>query len=120
MGVVVLFVLLVVSLAVFSFLGLRKFEALESEKGRRPIATPVEESPGHHPESEVKPPATELGLEERILEQVGKTPGILQADLYALLPDQERRIVQTTLRGMDKSGAMVRKKEKGTYQLFLK
>ena len=58
-------------------------------------------------------------LEQQILEEVSRRPGILQSDLYEYLPAIERRALQKILLDMDRQGKLRREKEKSSYRLFV-
>ncbi len=87
------------------------------EKSSAPAEKPLETKQPPVKSVKAKPqrPPT---LENRILEAVAKSPGILQADLYDHFPEQDRRVLQKVLLGMDREELLERKKEKSTYKLF--
>lgn len=80
----------------------------------------------NHPEKEAERPVAAKGpvivespanLETRVLQRVREQPGILQTELYVLLPGEKRRVLQELLKGMDRAGVLKRVKEGGTYKL---
>jgi len=123
--------------AAAGYYGVRKLKGIEEEIRResRPVTpkpsppkrTPDVKSPVPQPKKEdaIKPspsppplPVRELSLEYRILAAINEKPGLLQTDLYALFPDQDKKAMQGLLLEMNREGKITREKEKSTYKVF--
>lgn len=55
---------------------------------------------------------------ERLLRLVRERPGMLQTEVYAQLPEIDRRFLQEQLRSLAQDGRVRREKERGTYRVF--
>lgn len=97
-------------------------QAEEAETGgnqEEPVThLPRPESHSVQPVAE-SPPSAEPGIAERIIEAVKGQPGVLQKDLYAQFPGIKCKTLQEALLRLDRQGRLERRKEKGTYRLFL-
>lgn len=58
------------------------------------------------------------GLEEGLLKVVTDLPGLLQTELYALFPGEERKRLQALLLRLDRKGLIKREKKKSSYRVF--
>jgi len=70
------------------------------------------------PELDETSPGTS-DLNARITVQVTRTPGMLQTDIYARFPEENRKALQAVLLRMDRSGALKREREGSSYRLFV-
>lgn len=57
-------------------------------------------------------------LEEGLLKVVTDLPGLLQTELYALFPGEERKRLQALLLRLDNKGLIKREKKKNSYRVF--
>lgn len=112
------------------YYGYRRLQALEREIRREIAGEGHGETPeGGEAQSRVKaeaqpsavpaPPSAEgaLALKEQVLKRVQERPEMLQTELYALFPKENRRALQELLKKMDREGALLRTREGGTYRL---
>ncbi|MDT8420373.1 MAG: hypothetical protein RQ754_08075 [Desulfuromonadales bacterium] len=67
-------------------------------------------------EDEEKEP---VSLEEALLKVINDLPGLLQTELYALFPGEERKRLQAILLRLDRDGKIKREKKKSSYRVFL-
>lgn len=58
-------------------------------------------------------------LDARIIALVTRTPGILQTEVYAQFPDENRKSLQAVLLQMDRDGTLSREREGSSYRLFV-
>ena len=58
-------------------------------------------------------------LDARVIALVTRTPGILQTEIYAQFPDENRKNLQGVLLQMDRDGALLREREGSSYRLFV-
>ena len=57
-------------------------------------------------------------LEDGLLKVVTELPGLLQTEIYALFPGEERKRLQTLLLQLDRNGVIRREKKKSSYRVF--
>ncbi len=86
-----------------------------------PVIKPDPEAPA--PESapvddDTDAPLEGVGLKDRIMLAVADSPGLTQVELYAKLPDVERRELQKLLRELDQAGTLRREKKGSSYRLY--
>ena len=89
-----------------------------------------DDSPGIEPDAETAAPEPgpvvdetdapleEVGLKGRIMLAVEGSPGLAQTELYAKLPDEDRRELQKLLRELDQAGSLRREKKGSSYRLY--
>lgn len=65
------------------------------------------------------PAADEPDLHARIVALVAGSPGMLQTEIYASIPEEKRKALQTMLLQMDRSGSLKREREGSSYRLFV-
>jgi len=117
----------------------QKLLAIEQEIRREQVApTPVrQDEPGDEVvKPEVAPPifkeqvklepavpdnddsSEPVSLEDGLLKVVTDLPGLLQTELYALFPGEERKRLQALLLRLDNKGVIRREKKKSSYRVF--
>lgn len=113
----VVFVLLVLGGLGYYFYRQMSGEAAQNDSGwtqTENSATRVEAEP----QKNIQPAQAEA-LDVRIVSMVSRSPGILQTDVYAHFPEENRKNLQAVLLQMDRDGALRREREGATYRLFV-
>ncbi|MCD6525479.1 MAG: hypothetical protein J7K75_00600, partial [Desulfuromonas sp.] len=67
---------------------------------------------------EVPSPEKYDALTWRVLQRVMEQPGIIQTEIYAMFPRENRKHLQATLLQLDKENVLKREKEGNTYRLY--
>jgi len=66
-----------------------------------------------------EPDTDAADLHADIVALVARTPGMLQVEIYANFPNENRKSLQAVLLRMDRSGALKRVREGSSYRLFV-
>lgn len=114
----------------------QKLQAIEQEIRREQNLQQTQEKPEPLPKvvrAEVAPPIFKeqveletmeedsgepLSLEESLLKVINDLPGLLQTELYALFPGEEKKRLQGLLLQFDRDGVIRREKKKNSYRVF--
>ena len=83
--------------------------------------TPAEEPVAEENDDEageVPSPEKYDALTWRVLQRVMEQPGIIQTEIYAMFPRENRKHLQATLLQLDKENVLKREKEGNTYRLY--
>lgn len=62
--------------------------------------------------------ATPVTLEEGLMKVINDLPGLMQTELYALFPGEEKKNLQGLLLKLDRKGVIRREKKKNSYRVF--
>lgn len=67
---------------------------------------------------EQRPDDGEMAVAERVLTAIRLQPGVRQAELYALFPDESRRNLQDLLLRLAREAVLTRRRDGNTYRLY--
>lgn len=113
----VVFVLLVLGGLGYYFYRQMSGEAAQNDSGWAQTENSATRAEAE-PQKNIQPAQAEA-LDVRIVSMVSRSPGILQTDVYAHFPEENRKNLQAVLLQMDRDGALRREREGATYRLFV-
>lgn len=138
MGDLVFVLLVVGGLGTFFYVKMRQYTAEQAQQQRSVAADEVAETAVEEPVAEASVAAADKTAVEveataaetvaqaadaddlalRVLSVVRAEPGVLQVALYKRFPDENRKVIQTTLLQLDKNGSVRREKSGNSYKVF--